>query len=125
MRRAGGRPKAASGLVSVIPQPWMMVAPKRFSNASMSDSGTAAPPAVIERTLEKSTGVSRWSNPFQMVGTPHEGRVVLVEDTAQLLAHQEHLGHDDVASGQPCSIGGAPGIGVEHRDDDRGCGRAR
>ena len=36
----------------------------------MSASGTAAPPAVMPRTVEKSIGVSRASSPFQMVGTP-------------------------------------------------------
>ena len=46
------------------------MAPKRSSNASMSDCGTAAPPAVMPRTREKSMGVSRASSPFQMVGTP-------------------------------------------------------
>ena len=36
----------------------------------MSDCGTAAPPAVMARTVEKSIGVSRATRPFQMVGTP-------------------------------------------------------
>ena len=36
----------------------------------MSDSGTAAPPAVMPRMVEKSIFVSSASRPFQMVGTP-------------------------------------------------------
>ncbi len=48
----------------------MMVTPNRSSNASMSVCGTAAPPAVMARTVEKSIGVSRANRPFQMVGTP-------------------------------------------------------
>ena len=53
-----------------MPQPWMIVTPKRSSKASMRDWGTAAPPAVMPRTVEKSIGVSRASKPFQIVGTP-------------------------------------------------------
>ena len=53
-----------------MPQPWMIVTPKRSSKASMSDCGTAAPPAVMARTVEKSIGVSSASRPFQIVGTP-------------------------------------------------------
>ena len=48
----------------------MIVTPNRVSNASISDCGTAAPPAVMARTVEKSIGVSSASRPFQMVGTP-------------------------------------------------------
>ena len=48
----------------------MIDTPNRFSKASINDWGTAAPPAVMARTVEKSTGVSSCSSPFQMVGTP-------------------------------------------------------
>ena len=47
-----------------------MVTPKRSWNAVISDSGTAAPPAVMLRRVEKSIGVSSARSPFQMVGTP-------------------------------------------------------
>ena len=64
----GGSPKAASGLVSVMPQPWMMVTPKRFSNASISDCGHGGPAGRDARARSRSrsacrarAGRSRWS----------------------------------------------------------------
>ena len=39
---------AHTGLVSVIPQPWIMAMSKRSWYASISDRGTAAPPAVTQ-----------------------------------------------------------------------------
>ena len=96
------------------------MAPKRFSNASMSDWGTAAPPAVMPRTVEKSIGVSRASRPFQMVGTPQAsvGWCSLMT-VGQMLPHEEHLRHDHVGAGHPGAVGGAPGVGVEHGHDDQ------
>ena len=69
-RRAGGSPKAAIGLVSVMPQPWMMVAPNRSSNPSISDWGTAAPTGGDGPHGREVDRLVRCSSPFQMVGTP-------------------------------------------------------
>ena len=67
---------AASGLVSVIPQPWTMVMPKRDWKPSMRARGTAEPPPVTSRSEERSTSApgaaATRRRSFQMVGTPHE-----------------------------------------------------
>ena len=95
---------AASGLVSVIPQPWTMVIPKRFLKASMRARGTAEPPAVTDRTEDRSTSrsLATRSRSFQMVGTP-QARVGLQvgDDPGQRLALEVLLGHDQVGPGHP------------------------
>src|SRR4051794_274028 len=51
---AGGRATEPSGLVSVIPQAWMIRSPCFCSQACISDSGTAAPPQMTRSTLDRS-----------------------------------------------------------------------
>ncbi len=53
----GGVASAHSGLVSVMPQPWTSSTPSSSRNRSMSWRGTAAPPAVIMRRDDRSTGL--------------------------------------------------------------------
>ena len=53
-RPRGGRATAPSGLVSVMPQAWMIFTPWRSSKPRISDSGTAAPPQTTVRRLERS-----------------------------------------------------------------------
>ncbi len=72
---AGGRPKAASGLVSVMPQPWMISAPTWLAKASMSARGTADPPQVTDLSEQRSApglAPSARSRSFQIVGTPQD-----------------------------------------------------
>ena len=66
----GIRDVAASGLVSVMPQPCTSGIPNRSAKPRISDSGTAAPPAFSSRRLLRSGGGSSSSIPFQIVGTP-------------------------------------------------------
>ena len=51
----GGIDTAATGLVSVMPQPCTMRMPKCSWNASISARGTAAPPHMTRCRDEKST----------------------------------------------------------------------
>ena len=61
-----------SGLISVIPHACSMYTPWRSSKACISDSGTAEPPHVTLRSVEKSTSFSSaWrSTSMNTVGTP-------------------------------------------------------
>ena len=51
---AGACETAASGDVSVMPQPWTMRTPYRSINPSISARGTAEPPQMIMRSVERS-----------------------------------------------------------------------
>ena len=60
----------ASGLVSVMPQAWMIGTPKRLSKSRISLSGTAEPPQTMRSSADaRSGGSCSWSMPCQTVGT--------------------------------------------------------
>ena len=66
------RPKAASGEVSVMPQPWITAKPKR-AMPSINEAGTADPPTTVRMGGNDQRSGSRRrasSRPSQMVGTP-------------------------------------------------------
>ncbi len=67
----GGSATDPSGLVSVMPQAWMIGTPNLSWNRSMSERGTAEPPQTIERNDVRSEPCSSayLSTSFQMVGT--------------------------------------------------------
>ena len=69
------RATLATGLVSVIPQPWMMRTPWAFQNHSMRERGTADPPHRKARREDMSASgcSSRYClMPNITVGTPAE-----------------------------------------------------
>ena len=59
-----------SGLVSVMPQPWVTGMPILARKPSDSARGTAEPPHTRARRLERSWPSMASSRPIQMVGTP-------------------------------------------------------
>ena len=71
-RSGVSRDSDATGPVSVMPQPWIMATPTVCWNPSISDAGTAEPPAVMHRMEDTSRGSFRrcWSSPIHTVGTP-------------------------------------------------------
>ena len=74
---AGGIDTAASGLVSVMPQPWITSMPKRSRNASIMTRGTAEPPATMPRRLERSASglpSAARNTSFQIVGHAERDR---------------------------------------------------
>ena len=60
----------AIGLVSVMPQAWVIGRPIFVRHASDSDFGTAEPPQSSSRRSGRSPSESSGSTPIQIVGTP-------------------------------------------------------
>ena len=68
------RLRVPSGLVSVIPQPWIISTPSSSKYQRISDTGGALPPQVSRDSLLRSCFLGFSSNrlliPCQIVGTP-------------------------------------------------------
>src|SRR5947209_3734983 len=71
---AFGTAAVPSGLISVMPQPWMTAMPCRFSNASIRAGGTAEPPDRAHRVARRHRSrVGRGQRP----GMQHGGAVAV------------------------------------------------
>ena len=115
---SGGFATEPTGLISVMPQAWIMRAPWRCSKSRASDSGIGAPPQMITRRLEKSAPFSSaWrSMSSQIVGTP--AATVTFSLSISFASGSPWRKRDGITMSAPtraAGVGQAPGVGVEHR----------
>ena len=116
---AGG-PTAASGLVSVMPQAWVMVTPKRVAEAFDEPPGYGGP-ATDHEPQRREVGVGSVGQDVVEHGGHCAGhrRPGLLDDVGDRACLEELLGHDDVGAGRPCCVGHPPGVGVELGHDQQ------
>ena len=111
---------AASGLVSVMPQAWTTGHPERlvepFDEAA-GDGRTAAD--HLPKRAEVGVGPvvhDVVEHGGHRTGVGRSGRL---DDLGQMRRLQELLGHHQIGSNGPAGVRHAPGVGVEHRDDQQ------
>ena len=132
-RRRGGKAMPPSGLVSVIPQPWMMRRPYRCSNVSSSAAARPRRRTCRRASEERSMswlGAVGAGCALQMVGTAEATVGCSAAMNAGRSARAAGTGRASCRSAPDMNarVGQAPGVDVEHRHDGQhpvGLGDAR
>ena len=117
----GGNESAASGLVSVMPQPWTSGTSHCARTCSMSAGGTADPPLITTRTLDVSTPVAACrAGAGRARSSGHAAKNVArsaADRIGQRRRREVGARHHHVGARQEARVRQSPRVGVEHRHD--------